>query len=275
VNFLPWTLLWPLAGWFAARRVFAPDGDPERRRIWRFLLTWVGVSFVFFSLSGGKRGLYMLPAFPAAALLCADSAATMLIARGDFPRWLGRALAGAALAIPALALAAVARGEIAGVALPASFGAALTGTAVLALLAWRHSGRWSAPGLARFAVVTAAVVAAELSVFTLAFPALDPEKSPRPIASSAAALTAPDERIGLASKATLLGGLVYYGGRPVVLLDDPSALKEFFGSGGRVVVVPEERLARVARAAPVEIRARARSGDRALLIVSATAPVRE
>jgi 4-amino-4-deoxy-L-arabinose transferase-like glycosyltransferase len=275
VNFLPWTLLWPLTGWFAARRVFAPEGDPERRRVWRFLLTWVGVSFVFFSLSGGKRGLYMLPAFPAAALLCADSVAATLAAGRDFPRWLGRALAGAAVAIPALALAAVARGEIAGVALPASFGVALTAAAVLALLAWRRGGRSPAPGLTRFAVVAAAVLAAELSVFTLAFPALDPEKSPRPIASSAAALTAPDERIGLASKATLLGGLVYYAGRPVALLDDPDALKDFFASGGRVVVVPEDRLARVTQAAPVEIRARARRGDRALLVVSAAAPGRE
>jgi 4-amino-4-deoxy-L-arabinose transferase-like glycosyltransferase len=272
VNFLPWTLLWPLAGWFAARRVFGRDGDPERRCIWRFLLTWVGVSFAFFSLSSGKRGLYLLPAFPAAALLCADAVAATLTEGRDVPRRVGRALAAAGLAIAALVLAAVLQGEIAGVAVPASFGTALAVTAGLAALAWRRAGRSSLPGLARFGVAAAAVLAVELSIFALAFPALDPEKSPRPIAESAAALTAPGERVGLASKATLLGGLVYYADRPVALLDDPEAVRDFFRDGGRVIVVSEAKLPRVAQVAPVAIRARARRGDRALLVVSAAFP---
>jgi 4-amino-4-deoxy-L-arabinose transferase-like glycosyltransferase len=272
VNFLPWTFLWPLAGWFAARRVFGRDGDPERRCIWRFLLTWVGVSFAFFSLSSGKRGLYLLPAFPAAALLCADAVAATLTEGRDVPRRVGRALAAAGLAIAALAVAAVLQREIAGVAVPASFGTALVVTAGLAALAWRRAGRSPLPGLARFGVAAAAVLAVELSVFALAFPALDPEKSPRPIAESAAALTAPGERVGLASKATLLGGLVYYADRPVALLDGPEAVRDFFRDGGRVIVVSEAKLPRVAQVAPVAIRARARRGDRALLVVSAAFP---
>jgi 4-amino-4-deoxy-L-arabinose transferase-like glycosyltransferase len=272
VNFLPWTLLWPLAGWFAARSVFGRDGDPERRRAWRFLLTWVGVSFAFFSISSGKRGLYLLPAFPAAALLCANAVAATLTEGRDLPRWAGRALAAAALAIPALGLAAFLRGEIAGVAVPASFATALAASAALAALAWRFAGRSPLPGLARFGVAAAAVLAIELATFALALPALDPEKSPRPIAESAAALTAPGEAIGLASKATLLGGLVYYADRPVALLDGPEAVRNFIRSGGRVIVVSEAKLPQVAQVAPVAIRARARRGDRELLVVSAALP---
>jgi hypothetical protein len=52
--------------------VFARGGE-EERRAWRFLLAWVGATLVFFSLSGGKRGVYVLPALPAAALLVADA----------------------------------------------------------------------------------------------------------------------------------------------------------------------------------------------------------
>jgi 4-amino-4-deoxy-L-arabinose transferase-like glycosyltransferase len=273
VNFLPWTLLWPLAGWFATRRVFGRDGDPERRRAWRFLLTWVGVSFAFFSISSGKRGLYMLPAFPAAALLCADAVAATLTEGRDLPRWLGRALAAAALAIPALALAASLRGEISGVAVPASFAAALAASSGLAVLAWRLAGRSPLPGLARFGVAAAAVLALELATFALAFPALDPEKSPRPIADSAAALTAPGEAIGLASKAAFLGGLVYYADRPVALLKDPEAVGDFIRAGGRVIVVSEAELPRIAKLSPVAIRARFRRGKRALLVVSAFPPM--
>jgi 4-amino-4-deoxy-L-arabinose transferase-like glycosyltransferase len=89
---LPWTLLWP-AVFVAGRQVFrgssAPEArEPERRRAWRFLLAWVGASLVFFSLSSGKRGLYLLPTFPAMALLCADSLVRLLAGRARMPRGL-------------------------------------------------------------------------------------------------------------------------------------------------------------------------------------------
>src|SRR5438094_182445 len=65
---MPWSLFWPVVAWAASRRVFVAHGDPERARAWRFLLAWVGVMFIFFSISAGKRELYMVPAMPAGAL---------------------------------------------------------------------------------------------------------------------------------------------------------------------------------------------------------------
>jgi 4-amino-4-deoxy-L-arabinose transferase-like glycosyltransferase len=73
VDFLPWSLLAPLV-LLEGRRALAEAGPPERARAWRFLLAWLGTAFVFFSASTGKRGLYLLPALPAAALLTADAA---------------------------------------------------------------------------------------------------------------------------------------------------------------------------------------------------------
>jgi hypothetical protein len=56
----------------------------------------------------------------------------------------------------------------------------------------------------------------------------------------------------------------------VVPLRTHEDLNHFVSAGGRVIVVPEKHLARVTRVTPVEIRSRARSGRRSLLVVSAT-----
>ncbi|MFQ5416779.1 MAG: ArnT family glycosyltransferase [Myxococcota bacterium] len=268
VSFLPWTLLWPLVAQVAVRRVFRPDGDPERRRAWRFLLLWIGVSFAFFTLSAGKRGLYLLPAFPAAALLCADAVRDVLGGGRNMPIGLRRALAATACALPLVAVAATIPAAAAGVDLPLRYGVLLATAATLALLAWQRAATRPDPGITRVVVVAAAVLAAEVITFTVAFPALDAAKSPRPVAISAAALTPPGEAVGLASKATLVGGLLYYGGRPVRTLDDSDAVKDFVRRGGRAIVVPEDRLGLVERGSPVAIHGRFRSGSRTLLVVT-------
>lgn len=59
----PWSLLLPLAFWWVYRR--RAWRDPARQ----LLLWWFGVFFLFLSLAATKRQLYLLPAYPAAALL--------------------------------------------------------------------------------------------------------------------------------------------------------------------------------------------------------------
>lgn len=64
VEFLPWVLFLPPALFLGdARR------GPEDRRGWWLAVCWLGTIVVFFSGSTGKRDIYLLPAFPAAALL--------------------------------------------------------------------------------------------------------------------------------------------------------------------------------------------------------------
>jgi 4-amino-4-deoxy-L-arabinose transferase-like glycosyltransferase len=63
-EFLPWTLFLPqalIAGVNLRRR--------QGQEGWWFALCWLVVILGFFSLSTGKRDIYILPAFPAAALL--------------------------------------------------------------------------------------------------------------------------------------------------------------------------------------------------------------
>jgi 4-amino-4-deoxy-L-arabinose transferase-like glycosyltransferase len=63
-DFLPWTFFLPSAIVYGFSR-----GVVEKRREFLFLLVWVAVIFLFFSLSKGKRGLYLLPLYPAASLI--------------------------------------------------------------------------------------------------------------------------------------------------------------------------------------------------------------
>ncbi len=64
VDFLPWFLFLPAA------IVYGYSGETvEKRKEFLFLLIWFVVIFCFFSFSKGKRGLYLLPLFPAASLI--------------------------------------------------------------------------------------------------------------------------------------------------------------------------------------------------------------
>jgi 4-amino-4-deoxy-L-arabinose transferase-like glycosyltransferase len=64
LDFLPWIFFLPAAMIYGfSKEVIA------KRREFLFLSTWFIVIFLFFSLSKGKRGLYLLPLFPAASLI--------------------------------------------------------------------------------------------------------------------------------------------------------------------------------------------------------------
>jgi 4-amino-4-deoxy-L-arabinose transferase-like glycosyltransferase len=81
VGLVPW--LWPR--WRCALRA--------RETLTAVLLAWVLIVVVFFSLSSGKRGLYLLPAVPALAMAAAPWLPELLRARG--PRRLAFVLAAA------------------------------------------------------------------------------------------------------------------------------------------------------------------------------------
>jgi len=143
VGLLPWTPLFPL--------VLAPLGagrPPER--LWA---AWVVTGLVFFSLAAAKRSVYLLPLYPALALLAGAGAA----APPPDGRLARAARAGAALYAPVLlALAAVAGAFAAGLdpgalARPWLRPVDAAGAATLAAAAHR-----AASPLALLALVTAA-----------------------------------------------------------------------------------------------------------------------
>ena len=64
VGMLPWSLFFPALGFTLYRA-----GDLRREKKHLYLLLWVGVEFLFFTLASGKRSNYILPLYPALALL--------------------------------------------------------------------------------------------------------------------------------------------------------------------------------------------------------------
>lgn len=63
-DFLPWVFFLPGAIVYGFCR-----GMAKKRREFLLLLVWFAVIFLFFSFSKGKRGLYLLPLFPAVSLI--------------------------------------------------------------------------------------------------------------------------------------------------------------------------------------------------------------
>ena len=159
-GFLPWTTLLPQAlrqGWRAAR-----DGD----RASAMLLSWALVVFVFFSLSQSKLVPYILPMFPALALLTARALIGLPPRRlaGHFATVAVLSLAIAALVLvlwrlPAAAALAAQAPE------PTIFGFAL---GFLALAAGASAGAWFAQRGRR----VTATLCAGLGIAMLAPPAL-------------------------------------------------------------------------------------------------------
>jgi 4-amino-4-deoxy-L-arabinose transferase-like glycosyltransferase len=265
---LPWFLLAPVVWWAARRSVFLPSANDEERRAWRFLLAWVAATLVFFTLSTGKRGLYLVPLQPAVALLLADALGRWVEAAHRIPAAfhatmgvIGTAAVGAGTWV---ALRNPLQNETASLVAGAAM-AAIVAAAVIAQLAlWRARARLRL----RLAIPVVAVWALLLVLFTVVYPALDPGKSPRPIAEAAAALTPEGESIGLVGDVQMAGGLVYYGHRHVEPLDEAASIQRFVAAGGRAIVVEEKKRERVDAVTPVDVWFRARDGSRAVLVVT-------
>jgi 4-amino-4-deoxy-L-arabinose transferase-like glycosyltransferase len=273
VNFLPWSLLWPLVFLELRRRAKLPAEEREHASAWRFLLATVGTWFVFFTLSEGKRGLYLLPCFPMAALVCGAALEAWLARRASLGelarRSVGAALAGlAALGIFVLFVAGQSLPWAGEVLWPGPFGAGLLGIAIVAALTWRTLARRGARLAAPLALGVAMVAAVELAAFTLLLPAFEPEKSPRPIAEAAAARVPEGERIGLFGHTAMLGGLNFYGHRRVDLRQDVTGLQEYLDGGGRVIATKAKHRKKLQELGPLEEIARFRSGRRAYVLLA-------
>lgn len=197
VDFLPWSLVAP-AALFAGYRLLR---GAQRER-WLFLLVWVITTLVFFSLSPAKRTVYILPLYPAMAIL--TGAGLELLARHAAAAkpvisrlWL-RVPAAALAAVVALAGLAVlvagpSRPEVAmvGADLPYLLGACFLLTA--AGLGWAARELWRGQ-IEKFVVLKAGVFALFLVFAWLVLvPRLDPVKSARAMSATLLREAAPGE----------------------------------------------------------------------------------
>lgn len=277
LEFMPVTLLLP-AAWLAGRQALRePSGDALG---WRVLGVWLAVFGIFFSLSAGKRGAYLLPLYPALAAAAAIGA-QRIFARGHrLPFYAGAVVCALALAgLAALTLSdPVALTERWGAAegfdSPMSFrvacitlGAAAALVGALALVR-----EWSAER--RLAAIAAGLTALQFAISQLLYPSLDPLRSLRPVAESAAELAGPGEPIGVFRHPSYRPALAYYAPGPPERFVDLLSREEvdaFFRSGGRVLIA-ESRRNEALGPLPAPVHAHFRSGRRAIWVLGEDRP---
>jgi hypothetical protein len=236
-------------------------------------MVWVGLCTIFFSISAGKRGLYLLPIYPAVAILCGLAIDEFLERRGRLPRTVWAALAG--LAVAALGFGAfvwinegINLPAYPGFGLPAAFGSMLFSIAAASLAANSISRMRRGALLEQMGAALAGIYLLEVLDFAVAYPAFDREKSPRTISRAAADLSRAGSPIGVFDQQALAGGIAYYSGHRVVNLRSERSLRDFLYAGGRNIIVKQTKLARVPRVTRFEVRASSRSGARKLVIIS-------
>jgi len=285
MEMFPWSLLVPAAialAWIGLRRAAVarragrvPDPatpailDEERLR---FLLVWFFGILLFFTLSREKRGLYILPAFPAAALLVAHlwSRGTAVVA-GEWGRLPIRLLRTGVLmgglvwlALAALPWAAPRMRDFDATAL----GGATTALAIVG--ASVGLGILTALLFSRWRLVAGLLAAGACGTWLLwahgVQPRLNEAKSARPLAETAARLAPPGTRLGMLG---FREAYVYYSGRRLEELGDETSARRFLESDGSglLLIEAEEWKPIATRVPAARILAQDVVGHRNMLIV--------
>jgi len=289
-DFLPWTALWPLAAVCALRQLRSPKAKPlgelaATTSAWRLLATWVTLSVIFFSLSAGKRGLYLLPAFPAVAIACGYALSEWITRHGGVRPWVAVVSAFATAALlgggASLALAfgpGLEFEALPGFPIPRSFGVALfaIGALCAGTLQWRPAADVRVPEHSRWrrspgAIAAAGLICAygvELALFSLVYPAFDGEKSPRPIARALADASPRGSRVGIFQYRSLIGGLRYYGSRKLVALNSHEEVGAFLQAGGAAIAARAKHAGALQAATPLDLKRSLRNGEREIVILA-------
>jgi 4-amino-4-deoxy-L-arabinose transferase-like glycosyltransferase len=257
VDFLPWSL------WVPAAVVAGRTLDARQRRHLLLMACWVAVTVLFFSVSPGKRTVYVLTCYPALAL--ATGAGLAAITRGDRPGrgWLAWPAAAWALLLWGIAfvLPSAARfTEVPAFAAPlllpvaAGFGALAAASTVAFVLALRRRA------LAMTGTLALGMAVATPALFTALLPRLDPELSLRGLAATIAREMPPGT--ALASYHEMEGGLLFYGSGFARELQNEQELRAFLAEQAAVwLVIDPDDLGGLER--PIELRVLARQGERA------------
>ncbi len=224
LDFLPWSLMLPAA-------VRAHAGS--RNRDWRYLAAWIATVILLFSLSASKRNLYILMAYPAAALLIAAAIPRWSFVPGVWLKWSQRVVTGL-MAVLALGLWVAPFVPKAHMPWFAAFPPALALTVGLVLAVRR-----STDDPRRLAVSAASVLATFALVGALIYHQVDDRKTPDEIAGVAAELLEPSQFIILYKKQGEI--LSVYANRPGRMADNPEELRALLARQPRHLIVTDPR----------------------------------
>jgi hypothetical protein len=242
----------------------------------RFLLVWVATVLIFFSISTEKRSVYILPLFPAAALLMGDLWHRLL---GGVPA--PRHRPPPALVVAGLILASLVFLTLSSVPLllgrwPEPITSLLAGPSqLLALLAGAGGVAILVPlALGRRGAAAAALAVAALACF-LVFahavqPAVDPIKSARGLSERLVRERRPGEEVGMLH---WRAAYLYYSGIRMTELKEAEAGDWMRRPGSRLLLLGEATFDRLREElGPVEVVAHGGVGHREMLILRNAIP---
>ena len=192
VQFLPWTFFLPGAIVYGLSKERI-----EKRKEFLFLLTWSVIIFMFFSISKGKRGIYLLPLYPAAALIVGKLWNDFIDGSLDrfSLRWVSWTLYGLTGFI-----------GVVGVVIPLAllmkfpsylrYGLPVSFLFLVGSLALLRAQRMRRHGMA-LGVVLGVVAAAFLYLCGVVFPLVNPYKSARYLSQEITSRIQPGEKLGI------------------------------------------------------------------------------
>ncbi|MDX1388260.1 MAG: glycosyltransferase family 39 protein [Acidobacteriota bacterium] len=258
LNMAPWAPMLPFAIWWLFR------AHRSRDRNVQLALWWFGVFLVFLSIATTKRTQYLVPAYPAAALLLAPWLASLARgraedARAPDPRPARFYAAALAIALPILGVLlfviAGGAGRImaragspgpvveTGLALRmplATLGAVLLAGGIwIGLAWWRGDGR---AGLTRLAIVQVPLL---LALYGWVLPTLDPVKTYKPQSRWIREQIGDETHMGMVYPGKgrhKTGGFGFYTGALVVSLRTEAEVRAFFVEHPDSLVIVHEDL---------------------------------
>jgi hypothetical protein len=256
---LPWAILLPVVLWDAFKKGSTRDDDSL------FFKFWFVVMFVFFSLSLGKRPVYVLPVYPALAILTAlwfvkhdgiigarsyyyravalfaafTGAVLLLVVIGELwnhnPTILFRPIE-ALLKPKDRANFALVSGEL------AAFGRPLAVAALVSALLWLSLARclWSQRMLAAARRLVLIAVVFSFIAFGLVMPKIAETKSYRPFMFEVNQLVGRDNQLYLYRNSFNSDQVVFYRGEPVEILNPaPDKMAANIGAGNAYMIMAE------------------------------------
>jgi 4-amino-4-deoxy-L-arabinose transferase-like glycosyltransferase len=221
VGFFPWSIVLPAGVWFSVRDAFARACCRPAHLL---LVCWAGLWIGVFSMAGTKLPSYVLPAYPALAMMAASFVDRWLDNPTCVRRWLMQAAWGA-LAVVGLAitiaLPLVARRVFPGEETIGLVGLIpLTGGVLAILLHYRKKLS------AAVSVVGVTSVLFSLTMFGVVAVCVSRHQNSASLVKIAAGHKSGDYR--LATFAHAESSVVYYAKRRVERLDDPADVAQFF-----------------------------------------------
>jgi 4-amino-4-deoxy-L-arabinose transferase-like glycosyltransferase len=267
VDFLPWFVLLPGAIVYGFSRK-----EPEKRKAFLFCLVWFAVIFVFFTLSKGKRALYVLPLYPAAALMIGMLLKDFLSdALGRFsPKWITLPLHGVMVTflLSGIAIPVVVSMKLSSYLAYSIPMALLFVAGSLSMFYFSRLNRYGAVLFLLAGIIAGGFFYAQRVVF----PLVNPYKSARQICQEITSRIRPGERVGLYGEIGSGPYNFYTGIVPIEEMEGKEELFRFLQSPGKVFCILKvgdfSSLRSIAEKPPFRLISQNRVGSNEIVLIS-------